>query len=255
MGQVGSGRDSKFGGAHAAANIQLPAQHDPFQAMVTQSFGKVFDAVMDGLEADVRRRFSEPLGQRETDNLRQHVERVREIEGDEFAQEELTRSQRKRVTAWMDDAAEHNEKDDKRSAAKWQAILSEIMGRNDEVVVDAIRELNVYDVMHLAEIDEDTGKLPAGVSSRFSSMGLVEPRTLFSSISIFPLLIIITVTATTLSSLAIINIDILAITDAILISIFLTGILISSVLVRVVGIVDLTPLGKDVKSKIDKYMR
>lgn len=251
-------RDNRLGGSHVDNHFHAPVPHDAFQEMMARALGPAMMAFGDGLERDVRQRFSEPLGQRETDNLREHVARVQSIEKERFTEREPTRGQRRVFAEWMDEAAEHDPKGDPRSAAKWQAILSEIMGRNDEIVISALRQLNIYDIKQIANLGKMGGRLPSGITTRLSSMGLVEPRPFWEiyllAMMIASLLFVAMWSYINMNMIGDSIIQSFTIFEMILLFSLCTGLIIGVSSIITSGRVFLTELGRDVKAKIDQYL-
>jgi hypothetical protein len=128
----------------------------------------------------------------ETDNLRRHVEGVRQKS--EPPTGEPTRKQRENLFDWIDEASSADPDTSPEEAAKWQAILSEILGSNDAAVIEALRSLNKYDVAAIAQLGVRSGRLKAGEKTRLTQLGIVEPITTLANFSLPSLFLLMAVT-------------------------------------------------------------
>jgi len=168
VGEITSGEATKLGGTE----INLPVVYGSQDELLKAIFGPAAAVLGESLAADLRKSRMEELNPSETDNLRKHAETVRS-QG-EFSDKEPTRKQRENLFEWIDDASETDPESAPEEAAKWQAVLHEILSGNDKTSLDTLKSLNTYDIKAIHTLDEDGGALNDGQATKLISLGIVE---------------------------------------------------------------------------------
>lgn len=120
-----------------------------------------------------------PLGSAEIKNLEYHAERVLKEE-DSSKKIEPTRKQRENLAAWFDEAGNYNPDVDAHNSAIWEAILLEIIGRNDKLVIETLKSMTSTDVEIIHRLDAEGGIVSQGQASRLVQLGVVERSEIFT---------------------------------------------------------------------------
>lgn len=253
VGDISSGELTKVGGT----DIHLPATRGGQDEIFKSLFGPLANEIGRGLAADYRRSQQEELSLSETENLRQHADAVRARQG--ASRKQPTRKQRKKLFEWIDEASEADPETSPEEAAKWQAVLAEILGKNDQMSLDLLKKLNRYDVRSILELSEDGGALSDGQSSRLAGLGIVEKRPLLKNPTFIPLLLIASFTILAFVNInlvdAFFSMDVSARNLFFQISMAaVSGIcLLAYLWVRQSSRVYFTPLGLEIKMKISRF--
>ena len=169
-------------------DIHLPAVRGAQDVIFKSLFAPLAAEIGKGLAADYRGSHSEELSPSETDNLRRHADAVTKRHNP--PKKEPTRKQRKELFEWIDDASETDPDSSPEDSAKWQAVLSEILGRNDQTSLEALNALNTFDVRAISQLGPFRGRLSEGQSTRLISLGIVEKRSVLRSSFFFPLILV-----------------------------------------------------------------
>lgn len=103
---------------------------------------------------------------------------------------EPTRKQRRNLLDWIEDAAETDPEKDTEAAAKWQAILSEILNANDQATLDVLKSLNTYDVRLIHRLGVPYGNAKGGAPSKLLNLGILERRPIFDDYRFLAFLIL-----------------------------------------------------------------
>ncbi|MEP3198787.1 MAG: hypothetical protein ABJO57_13005 [Lentilitoribacter sp.] len=263
MGEISSGEITKVGGT----DIHLPAIKGTQDEIFKNLFGPLAVEIGKGLVADYKSSNGEELSTAETDNLRRHADAVREQQTS--PEREPTRKQRKRLFEWIDEASETNPDISPEESAKWQAVLSEILGRNDQASLEILKSLNTYDVEAISNLGSMGGSLSNGETTRLISLGIVEERSILKTSLFVPAIVIGILTLfpvinTNLFDIFFNSSDVfvqeslrsqyqLLISTAGMFSFFAFG-LAASIWVRESKRVFFTPLGRDIKRNIDRFV-
>lgn len=168
---MSSGEATRIGGTE----INLPDIHRAQDELFKAIFGPAADAIGRQLAANMQRSRFDGLSAQEAQNLRQQSKSVLG-EPDARTPIDPTRKQRDNLVDWIDEASDTNPEKDPENAAKWQAILDEILNRNDLTVINTLKALNKYDVRALHNLEESGGELSGGQSVPLLNTGIVEKR-------------------------------------------------------------------------------
>lgn len=222
-------------------------------------FGPVAERIGTQLAKAAESMMHVPLNATETNNLKAHAASVKKKTGE--ITREPTRKQQKELVTWMDDASDTDPRENHEESAKWQAILDEILGRNDETSIDAMKSLNIYDIKALSSLERDGGKLSGSQASRFVSKEIVERQNMFDNVRVVAvgaiaiLMLVLSINLELLYSIFKSEALFTALRTALMFgSLTLFGSLFMLYL-RTHNQVELTDLGKDIKTKIDYFMK
>jgi hypothetical protein len=204
--------------------------------------------------------------------LKQHADRVFEKEG-HLRGAKPTRKRIKNIAEWAEQAGDHDPLRDQAGSAKWEAILSEIMGGNDEETIDLLRGLTSLDIKIISNLDGTRVSIDHDSEQRLIEAGILQKKrpfyllTGFRALTSFSMFLMLTFIVWTLSDFMTgkdsvffrgLNVDSVFV-DYFLFSIFVFSL--SALLGALVFVmsneknVNYTQMGKIVKEKIDMYLR
>lgn len=177
VGGINSGESTRVGGTE----INLPALRGATDDLLLTLFGPAATIIGDQLAEEFRKRNSEELSATEKENLRKQAVRVTQDYSSKTVKEPA-RKQRSNLADWIEDAAEADPEKDPEAAAKWQAILSEILNANDHTALESLRLLNSFDVRLIHRLKTPYGRVEGAVPEKLLNLGMLEKRSVFDNI-------------------------------------------------------------------------